>query len=84
MFLSSPWHADGFRKKVFDPKSHLIAADVAAHEVGDGMEEGGGREEFRLLQDVALFVIGFKKEFKYTVVFVEREVRKGDNHLNKE
>ena len=30
------------------------------------------------------FVIGFKKEFKYTVVFVEREVRKGDNHLNKE
>ena len=47
------------------------------------MEERGGREEFRLLQDVALFVIGLKKEFKYTVVFVEREVRKGDNHLNK-
>ena len=30
------------------------------------------------------FVIGLKRKFKYTVVFVEREVRKGDNHLDKE
>ena len=76
MFLSSPWPCGRI------PKSHLIAADVAAHEVGDGVEEQGGREEFRLLQDVVCDWL--KKEFKYTVLFVEREVRKGDNHLNKE
>ena len=30
---------------------HLVAADVAAQEIGDSVLEGGGAQEFRLLRD---------------------------------
>ena len=30
---------------------HLVAADVAAQEIGDSVLEGGGTQEFRLLRD---------------------------------
>ena len=41
---------------------HLVAADVAAQEIGDIVLEGGGAQEFRLLharqqEDVILFRI---------------------------